>query len=69
MNKMLVGMEEVGMDTKNASRIKTYYFGKSWKTEAQIRAKMRWVAKQETVKENSNPSPISKVGFPIIIDS
>ena len=49
------GMQEYGMDTKYSREIKLYYFGKSWKTEIQIRSKMRSIIKQETVKENSNP--------------
>ena len=44
------------MDTKYSGKIKLYYFGKSWKTEAQIRSKIRSIVKQETEKENSNPN-------------
>ena len=44
------------MDTKYSGKIKLHYFGKSWKTEKQIRFKMRSIIKQETDKENSNPT-------------
>ena len=33
------GMQEYGMDAKYSSKIKLHYFGKSWKTEEQIRCR------------------------------
>ena len=48
-------MQEYGMDTKFSSKIKMFYFGKSWKTEKQIQSKMRSIIRQEAEKENSNP--------------
>ena len=64
-------MQEYGMDTKNAGKIKIYCFGKSWKTETQIRSKMRSIIRQEAEKENSNPKTKAcfQIGtFWIIID-
>ena len=55
----LSGMKKYGTDTKHSGSIKIKYFGKSWKTENQIKSKMRYIAKQD--KENLNSS--CKVGF------